>query len=259
MALREDRSAANEDANVGARAEVAMNTTKRDVRIRRGTKAERAALFKRETLLRELLRDGEHSAWRAGIEFDGLARSGLHHLAFATLREYADARFVQGFRTLQRYRRVALAFTEEIVGAHGVAKLDAGLRYIVLTPEHEQPRDLLRLGIRVPGVGGVQVVPFAKATVSDLERAIKALKSKDGAHDDAHHARAKQINAHVQAAVAAPRGSKHHAPRTRTHVTDDKTFRIDVLAIDLDDLERVAGALGAVSKKLAKKRRKMVA
>jgi hypothetical protein len=122
---------------------------------------------------------------------------------------------------------------------------------IGLTPEHERPAEIPRLGIRVPYGSEFSIVPFEKATTTDLERAIALASGKPTAHDDVHQKSAKKLSSVLQAIVAAPKGTRRHAPVVRVHVTDDKHLRIDVIGIDQDDLARVARALGAHAKSSA--------
>ncbi len=138
---------------------------------------------------------------------------------------------------------------------HAVNKLDLGLSYIALTPEDEKPHDLLRLEIRVPVQGGVVAIPFSKVTPSQLEKAIELAQGKPTAHDGAAAARAKEIAPILQAAVAAPKGTHFHAPRTKVHPhADDRgKFRVSVNGIDLEDLPRVGIALAKVGRVLAKR------
>src|SRR5262245_236639 len=111
----------------------------RDPRILPSTAADRRALHRIEKFLDEHLGRGEELAWTIGRRFDEIARRGLHHAAgFATLEEYGERRFPQGYRTLKRYRRVAIAFTRATVRKHGVSKLELALTYIALTPEDER-------------------------------------------------------------------------------------------------------------------------
>ena len=217
------------------------------------TQAEHAALARAETKIHALLHRGEDAAWKAGRAFDALARAGLHHAAgFATLEEYAEARFPQGYRTLKRCRRVALAFRSATVIKYGTTKLDVALSYIALTPEHERASEIPSLVFRVPDKSGKKAieVAFAKATVTQIERAIQLAKAKPTASDDVLHARAKRVRNELQTLVAAPKGTRRHAPAVRSHVTDDRGLRVDVVGVDLDDLERVGKALIAMGNRL---------
>ena len=141
---------------------------------KRGSNAARAALARLERRLDRGLEAGDRTAWDVGTLFDRIARES-HYLASGhpTLEAYADDRFPEhGYRTLSRYRRIALAFTRSTTVRHGVLKLDLALRYIDLTPAPERPAEIPRLSIAVPGKGPL---PFARCTKRDLERAVQSL------------------------------------------------------------------------------------
>lgn len=142
------------------------------------TRTERATLARLERRIEARLEAGEGAAWDVGMLFDGIARGALHHAAgYETLEAYADARFPRyGYRTLRRYRRVALAFTRGAVRKHGLLKLELGLRYIELTPASERAAEIPRLVVRVPANG---LIPFARASARQLEDAIDALSPED--------------------------------------------------------------------------------
>lgn len=80
--------------------------------------------------LHDVLDLGDAAAYDAGILFGQIAAASLYKAKFATLEEYADAEFDEGYSTLQRYRRVANAFTRETVIAHGDKKLAYGLTWL---------------------------------------------------------------------------------------------------------------------------------
>ena len=235
-----------------ARRRVAAKTTD-DARTGTATASERADLARLEARLRVLLARGEGSAWEVGRVFDDVASRGLHHAAgFATLAAYADARFAQGYTTLKRNRRVAMAFTKRTTVRHGVTKLHLGLLYIDATPEHERPAEIPRLEVRVPGRGGQVVAkPFADCSTHELERAIEAALAKPRETDDPATAKAKRVQADLQAAVAAPKGTHQHAPSVRAYPHPDHhgELQFDLRAVDLRDAPRVAKALLTAAKK----------
>ncbi|MEI8255811.1 MAG: hypothetical protein WCJ30_09075, partial [Deltaproteobacteria bacterium] len=101
------------------------------------------ALARMEARLRKLLARGESVGYEIGLAFGEIARAmDYRDAGFATLEEYANARFPQGYTTLKRYRTVASVFAKRLVLKHGMTKLSLGLEYIALTPEHERPSDL---------------------------------------------------------------------------------------------------------------------
>src|SRR5262245_33176231 len=106
---------------------------------------EHRTLSKMEEDLTALLAKGEKLAWETGRAFDERARSKLYQHKYASLVDYADARFAQGYTTLWRYRRVATRFEKDTVVKHGVSKLLLGLEYMEWTPEDERTDDLLSL------------------------------------------------------------------------------------------------------------------
>lgn len=206
--------------------------------------AERKKLDALETRIHAMLDRGEALAWDVGKAFDAIARGGMHlDAGYPTLEAYADDRFEEGYRTLKRDRRVALAFARRTVVKYGTTKLDLALTYMAATPEHERAAEIDRLAIRLPVGKKLASVPFGKASVSQLEKAIKHRAALPTAHDDAKEARAKRRAHALQRAVAAPRGKHEHAPLVRAHVTDDGHLRFDVVGIDESDLGRVARAL----------------
>jgi hypothetical protein len=218
----------------------------KDARITGATLAERRALGKLEARVIARLTKSEEDQWRAGRDFDRIATKGLHHAGgFATLEAYADARFKQGYSTLARYRLVSGIFSLATTRKHGMTRLALGLAYIGATPEHERPRDLLRLVVRVPDGARVVKVPFAKASKAQLEKAVSHENGKPHAADDAVTKRAKRVVAKLQPLVAAPKGATHHAPKIRAYASPNERdkLRIDVVGIDEDDLARVLRAL----------------
>ncbi len=200
-----------------------------------------------EERLKKLLAANEANAYAIGQIFDRIARSGLYReLGFASLDSYANDRFAQGYRTLRRYRRVALAFPEATVMKHGTTKLDLGLTYLGAVGKRAKPASLLSLDIVVPEDNQrTRKVPFASITYDELVRAVSAVTLLPH-HDDP---RLDKLAAHwqvtFQTAVAAPKGDYRHAPsvRVRPHPKQPGVVRVDVLGIDLDDVARVAKAL----------------
>jgi len=200
-----------------------------------------------EERLKKLLAANEANAYEIGHLFDRIARSGLvRDLGFASLDAYGNARFAQGYRTLRRYRRVALAFPEATVIKHGTTKLDLGLTYLGAVGKRQKPAALLGLEILVPDDNRkTRRVPFATITYDELVRAVSAV-SLIPHHDDPRLDQlAAEWQSTFQAAVAAPKGQFRHAPsvRVRPHPTRPGVVRVDVLGIDLDDVARVAKAL----------------
>jgi hypothetical protein len=200
-----------------------------------------------EERLRKLLAANESNAYKIGHLFDQIARSGLYlEIGFASLDSYANARFTQGYRTLRRYRRVALAFAEATVIKHGITKLDLGLTYLGAVGKRAKPAALLGLDIRVPDDNqGTRNVPFSSITYDDLVRAVSAVSLLPHHDDPRLDKLAASWQATFQAAVAAPKGQFRHAPlvRVRPHAKRPGVVRVDVLGIDLDDVARVARAL----------------
>ncbi len=241
-------------------------TTKpRDPRVlSSATAAERKALARIEARIKVLLGKKESMAWKIGRLLDEIVKKGLHHAAGArTLEEYCDEHFEQGYSTLQTYRSVATKFTQATVKKHGVTKLNLGVTYIGLTPEHEQPSDLPRMSIRVPTGRGNEIVevPFAKVTASQLEAAIEHLRKKPSPKDDVLTAWAKRVGPVLQSALAAPKGTYRHAPRVRAypHPNGQHAVRVDLLGVDLDDLPRIAKALRGVELPVAPRSRSSAA
>jgi hypothetical protein len=199
-----------------------------------------------EDELRAMLAEGEKLAWRIGRLFDQIARRKLYQHKFATLAEYADATFAQGYTTLWRYRRVATRFDEDSVGKHGVQKLILGLEYIEWTPEDERPADLLSLGIRVPDEDGkIRVVPFADTTTRELEAAVN--RYKYAGRDDAPKDAEPEADA-LQKHLAASSDAKVPAPRVRAK-TGESGLRFDLLGVHTDDLPRVGKLLASFGAK----------
>jgi hypothetical protein len=217
------------------------------------TEAEaRAVLARTEKTMRALLRQGERTAWTIGRIFDELARARLHRSAgFDSLARYADTRFVEGFRTLKRYRRVATAFAEATVERHGVTKLDLGLTYANVTGRHGGPADVLGLVIHVPAKGTEEArkVPFVRVTAGELARAVLHAKKIPEHADGFAGLCAKRRRVELQALVAAPPGSHVPAPTVRSRTTHLGLVRFDLVGIDMDDLERVGRALIAMARK----------
>jgi hypothetical protein len=211
-------------------------------------KAAQQQLSMIEAKITDHLRRSERGAWQVGKLVDEIATSGVHiEAGYASLDIYLDARFPQGFSTLRRYRRVANAFDEATVVKHGTSKLDAGLTYLDAIGKTD-PKALLQLDIKVPGDGVRRVnadVPFAKATNSEIQRAIVAAHAKPENAADEEHRVAREWQQSIQAAVAAPMGTFRHAPivRVKPHPDKEGMSRIDVIGIDLDDLTRVGKAL----------------
>lgn len=206
--------------------------------------AERKKLDALEKRIHAMLDRGESLAWDVGKAFDEIARGGMHlDAGYPTLEAYADDRFEEGYRTLKRDRRVALAFAKRTVVKYGTTKLDLALTYMSATPEHERAAEVDRLEVAVPVGTKLASVPFGKASVSQLEKAIKHATALPTAHDDAKQARAKRRAHALQRAVAAPKGTHSHAPLVRAHVAEDGQLRFDVVGIDEADLARVARAL----------------
>jgi len=200
-----------------------------------------------EERLKKLLASNEANAYASGHLFDEIARSGLYReVGFSSLDSYANARFTQGYRTLRRYRRVALAFAEATVVKHGATKLDLGLTYLGALGKRAKPAALLGMDIVVPDDNQrTRNVPFASITYDELMRAVSAV-SLVPHHDDPRLDRlAAEWQTTFQTAVAAPKGECRHAPivRVRLYPKQAGVVRVDVLGIDLDDVARVAKAL----------------
>ena len=232
-----------------------------DARVTSADPKDRVELVRVETRMRALLARGEATAWDVGRLIDEVATRGLHHAEkFTTLEEWADARFLQGWATLKRYRRVAKAFTRATTKKHGTWKLALGLQYIEATPEHEKPGEIPRLVVRVPTKSGkaMDPIPFAACKPKDLERAIEAALAKPDAYDGVAEANAKRARTEAQAAVASPRDQHLHAPLVRAHPHPEhpELVRYDVVGIDEQDLGRVARALVAIAAKREKSRRR---
>jgi hypothetical protein len=221
-------------------------------------RAAAGALAKIEARIRSLLRGAEDHAWQVGRLVDKIATEQLHVAAGHTsLDQYLDGRFSQGYSTLRRFRRVALAFERDTVRKHGATKLDAGLRYLSATKgKAAPPTDVLAMTVRVPTDGAskqLATVAFRDATPTQLEAAIAAARARPEPHDEETLRAAKRIQSQVQVAVAAPEGTYRHAPlvRVKPHPTNAGQVRIDLLGIDGDDLDRIAEALlplGAVTR-----------
>ncbi|MCC7539474.1 MAG: hypothetical protein IT379_24830, partial [Deltaproteobacteria bacterium] len=81
------------------------------VRRKRTRTSAKPALATLQKQLHDVLDLGDAAAYDAGILFGQIAAASLYKAKFATLEEYADAEFDEGYSTLQRYRRVANAFT----------------------------------------------------------------------------------------------------------------------------------------------------
>jgi hypothetical protein len=197
----------------------------------------------------KLLTKGESSAYKAGLLFDRIAKGQAYRERWGTLEAYAEAKFSQGFSTLKMYRRVAQAFSEKTVRKHGMVRLSAGLSYLDLLPIEHRAYDVLHLQIPVRAKEGKSVasVPFSKASLKQIERAIEDTQ-KHPAHDDhSASARLKRFCAELQQLVASPAGEHRHAPLARSHFTDANTVRFDLIGIDLDDVARVGEALVAFS------------
>jgi hypothetical protein len=123
----------------------------------------------------------------SGKNFHGIGRELLKvselklHLArgFSTIEEYAEKGAGLSAASAYQYMRVAEAFTAEVSGAFGVEKLDQALKYIALTPEDEEPKDVPDLRVEVPGENG-QIVKkrFEDVTVADLRAASGRLRDK---------------------------------------------------------------------------------
>lgn len=212
------------------------------------SKREAAALLSKiEVKITAMLHRAEALAWQIGHEVDRIATEGLHLAeGYASLDAYLDARFPQGKTQLRVYRRVALAFEEASAKKHGVSKLDAGLTYLDAIGKSAEPRSLLSLIIKVPTDGKrVEGIPFAKATYTDLQRAIAAARLRPEKHDAAAVRAAKRAEALLQLAVAAPAGTYRHAPRVRVRPNPNGKggLRIDVMGIDGDDVKRIGEAL----------------
>ncbi|MEI8257330.1 MAG: hypothetical protein WCJ30_16775 [Deltaproteobacteria bacterium] len=207
---------------------------------------------------RSLVR-GESAAWDAGHHFDVIAKEMLYSKAplNLTLEQYAEKRFPQGYSTLKRYRRIATAFTRATTRKHGVTKLYAGLLYMDLLPDHHRPLELLRLVIPVVRAGSHRpvMVPFVQATSTEIDASAQQARTRPSAHDDVREARLKRARNALQASVAAPKGTMQHAPGVRAHESDAGKLRFDVIAIDLEDLERVGLALVEYGRKHATARR----
>ena len=83
--------------------------------------AERKKLDSLEKRIHAMLDRGESLSWDVGKAFDEIARSGMHlDAGYPSLEAYADDRFEEGYRTLKRDRRVALAFSKRTVVKHGL-------------------------------------------------------------------------------------------------------------------------------------------
>jgi hypothetical protein len=202
-----------------------------------------------EAKITALLRKNEKGAWQVGKLIDHIATSNLHiEAGFASLDIYLDDRFPQGYSTLRRFRRVSLAFDESTVVKHGTSKLEAGLTYLEAVAAGNAPRWLLGAQIKVPGDGATKtetLVPFAKVTNAELQRAILAARAEPQNADDRASRLAREYQLSIQAAVAAPKGTFRHAPivRVKPHPDKEGAARVDVIGIDLDDLPRVGKAL----------------
>ena len=145
-----------------------------------------------------------------------------------------------------RTGRVALAFDEQSVKRHGVSKLDVGLSYLDAVGQTKDPRSLLTLMIRVPTDRNREdLVPFARTTLTNLQRAVAAARARPEKEDGATLKAAKRMQSLLQLAVAAPTGTHRHAPtvRVKPNPNGKGDLRIDVLSIDGDDLGRIGEAL----------------
>ena len=219
-------------------------------RVKAGAKkAAQQELAIMETKIVEQLRRNERGAWQVGQLIDRIATTGVHlDAGFASLDTYLDERFPQGYSTLRRYRRVSIAYDEASVVRHGISKLDAGLSYLDAVGLSSDPNALLALDIKVPGDGVSRtdsLVPFSKATNSEIQRAIVAARAVPENADDQAQRLAREWQLSIQAAVAAPKGTFRHAPivRVKPHPDKEGAARVDVIGIDLDDLTRVGKAL----------------
>jgi hypothetical protein len=202
-----------------------------------------------EEKIEEHLRRNERGAWQVGRLVDQIATTDVHlDAGYPSLDIYIDERFQQGYSTLRRYRRVSVAFEEATVIKYGISKLDAGLTYLDAVGLKSNPKALLSLDIKVPTDGEkrtIRLVPFAKATNTQIQRAIVAAHADPENTDDHAIRLARQWQMSIQAAVAAPKGTFRHAPmvRVKPHPDKEGAARVDVIGIDLDDLTRVGKAL----------------
>jgi hypothetical protein len=137
-------------------------------------RAARAALDQATTAIKRLQKDAARNHWRIGRRLLQVAALKLHRArGFARIEQYAEARLgLSPYSTFQ-YMRVAEAFGEQVAALYGPEKLDRALAYIARTREHETPRDVPELRIRIPGERGAPDVRkrFAEITIAELRRA----------------------------------------------------------------------------------------
>lgn len=140
------------------------------------TSAARAALDRATTEIKRLQKDSARNAWAIGRRLAQVAELQLHRArGFENLVDYSDKVLGLGAGTAFQFMRIAKAFSEEVAATFGTEKLDRALAYIAHTPEDEEPSDIPKLKIRIPGDGDAAAVekPFAEVTVAELRRAVQ--------------------------------------------------------------------------------------
>jgi hypothetical protein len=138
----------------------------------------REALDDATRAIGRLQKDAGRNSWAIGRRLMQVSELRLYQAGgHPTMEAYVEEKLKITRQTSYQYMRVAEAFSEEVVAAFGIEKLDRALRYVAATPDDEKPSDIPELRIAVPGEDGApaKTKPFAELTVSELRRATQAV------------------------------------------------------------------------------------
>jgi hypothetical protein len=218
--------------------------------------AAKQALARETSALKQLAVGARRDDWQIGKRLSQIAELGLHRAAgFTTIDDYAEKELALARTKTFQFMRVAAAFSQAMVVAHGMDKLEAVLGYFKATPEDDGPADVPDLKVPVADAKGrLHDEPFADVTV----REIAAARKRELGGRSKRQPPAIALHAHAAAAgVRAVRGvvGRSNAARVALDLgSADGIVTFDLRGVPLAVGPRALRALAAALEKAAEKK-----
>ena len=190
--------------------------------------------------------------WDWGVRFKEIEDDELWREAGSTsFYAWCEEHTPYSPQTARRAIEVARHFSAEMTEKHGSTKLAATLNYLALTRRDEEAGDVQALEIRFRGEDGTfTTVPFAKASVRQIQSACKQLQEAAAARNE--RAAAKAVDSSLRARIAklsevlpeAPKGSVR-GERLQVHKGRDGEIAVSFKGIPVAELDAFVKAVKA--------------